>query len=113
MFHYLLVLPQTLLTIALSFLRLTGPNLPHKFALIFVSTSLKENKIRLYGSIKKAWKSYNHKSFEIDGFSLKWNELEYTPETPLNQGFHNSFSAMENDKSLFCGKVINVAVSNF
>ena len=87
-----------------------GPKLPYEFVNPLISTSIRENKLRLYGTIKKScWycisTTYEYKLLELDGVLDKWKEKEFASETIFKQDYHISFLFEENYIAHFCGKV--------
>ena len=82
----------------------------YEFANPLLSTSIRENKLRLYGTIEKScWyciTTYEYKLLELDSGLGKWNEKDFPSETGFKQDYHISFLLEENDIAPFCGKAI-------
>ena len=80
----------------------------YEFANPLLSTSIRENKLRLYGTIKKScWyciTTYENKLLELDGSLGKWKEKEFASNTSFEQDYHVSLLLEESDIAPFCGK---------
>ena len=81
--------------------------MPYGFVYPLLSTSMRENKLRLYGTIKiSSWvySTNEYKLMELDSRSGKWEEKEFASNTSFEQDYHVSLLLEESDIAPFCGK---------
>ena len=95
---------------------ITGPKLPYEIVNPLISTSIRENKLRLYGTIKKScWyciiATYEYKLLELDVGLGKWKEKEFASQTSFKQDYHTSFLLEEDDIDPFCSKVFTYRIA--